>query len=223
MQYRPLLLPLQWPLPRNDVPTDLDLVSLSKAIYDPSYGDWTHYFDGSAADGICAGIKDNCLVFRGSITLEDWYRDLLAFPRQPLDHPQLGRVHAGFYEGMDEFLAKAFQLLGPGTAFCGHSLGAARAWLAAGVYIAQGGRPSRITTCGSPRVGCGEFRQLVTPYLKSSFKNRFDPVTDVPIWLPDFPVVEPADFTMLDEKPLGDDFDPLADHSIQLYLNGARR
>lgn len=202
--------------------TDAEIAALCAAIYDPSQiGIWEHLWDGGAdSGGIYAGIKDNALIFRGSITTEDWFRDLCAYPRRSLVHPQLGPIHSGFYEGLDDFFKEALPLLGRCPVIGGHSLGAARAWLFAGQYIAQGGGLGRIAVFGSPRPGCEQLRKLLAPASKASYKNRYDPVTEVPIWLPDFPVLHMADFSVLNQKPAADDWEPLADHHIELYCRG---
>lgn len=197
--------------------TDAETARLVNASYDPK-SSWDHWFDGSGTAGIRAGIKDNNLVFPGSETAEDWYRDLLAFPDKPLNHEQLGPVHFGFYLGLDAFLEKALPLLGDSPHFCGHSLGASRAWLAAGVYIAKGGHPGGITAFGSPRPGCSILRQLLAPYPKSSYRNGEDPVTDVPVWLASFPVLEPTPFKLVNVAPV--DSGLLRFHHMPLYVQG---
>lgn len=199
---------------------DLDIVRLCSAIYDPDYKEWDELWIGDGPDGIYAGLKDNALIFRGSVTKDDWLRDLLAYPNYLEDHPQLGRIHAGFYEGMDVFFDKASSFLREGAVIGGHSLGAARAWLFAGRCVAAGYRPSRISVYGSPRPGCAELRELLASIPMMSYKNRFDPVTNVPIWLPNFPVVDMCDFSMLNVSPALNDIEVFADHHIGLYVNG---
>lgn len=200
---------------------DAYIAKLCSAIYDDSYRDWDFHWDGVGLGDIVAGIKDNVLVFRGSITTEDWLRDLTAFPQVPTNHVILGQVHSGFYEGMDEFFVQAANHLSDNPIICGHSLGAARAWLFGGRFICQGGRTKRIVTFGSPRPGCEKLQSILKHYDKVSYKNRHDPVTDVPVWLPDFPVVDMCEFTMLDIPPAINDTSPLADHHMPLYDSGA--
>jgi len=86
------------------MPTNGETAALCAAIYDPSFKDWDYYWDGTAPDGICAGIVKNNLIFRGSITKEDWERDFEVIKLgAPKEHPQFGIVHAGMDEGLDEF------------------------------------------------------------------------------------------------------------------------
>lgn len=201
--------------------TDAELVQLCAAIYSPQApGFWDHYYDGSASDGICAGIKDNALIFRGSVTSEDWERDFYAAMHTPIDHPQLGQIHAGFYEGLDVFLPQVFQLLGVNPVFSGHSLGAARAWDAAALYIVEGGSPGHIGVFGSPRPGCQQLKDILAPYSKSSYRNGLDPVPEVPFILPDFPVVAPLDPTPIRIVPTDWSEGFMAWHNINLYAQG---
>src|ERR1019366_5991243 len=68
---------------------------------------WDHFNDGDSDDRpyICWGIKTiqswDVVVFRGSVTVLDWLRDLMAWVN-PSMHDALGPVHPGFMEGMDE-------------------------------------------------------------------------------------------------------------------------
>lgn len=201
---------------------DADIAKLCNAIYDPIFNQtgWDHFW--SDFNGICAGIKNNTLIFRGSVTLEDWYRDLLARGFTPKTHPQLDVVDFGFDEGMDEFFEEAAKFLGPSAAIGGHSLGAARAWLFAGRYIAEGGSPSRIAVFGSPRPGGQALGQILASHSKISFKNRFDPVTDVPFALSGVMPIQPTSFTMINVKPAFDDIGLFSDHHMPEYLQGVQ-
>jgi hypothetical protein len=179
---------------------------------------WDHYFDGGAESfGICAGIKDNALIFRGSITATDWLDDLDAIGSNPMDCPQLGMVHDGFDRGMNEFFQKNSGLLRDGAIIGGHSLGAARAWLFAGRYIAKGGTLRRVTVFGSPRPGCSELKQLLANTPKSSYRNGDDPVPCVPVWLPSLPYVHVIEPTSVCAEPMDWTEGPMAWHNIGLY------
>lgn len=203
---------------------DADLARLCAAIYNPQpAGFWNVFYDGSAPDGICAGIKDGVLVFRGSVTPGDWLRDFMVAPATPFDHPQLGIVHAGFYEGMDGFFSKTSKLLGDNFQLVGHSLGSARAWIYAGLLTAASNNPSRITVFGSPRPGGLGLANLLAPIPKASYRNGDDPVTDVPLWIGETMAIEPVAFTALHETPTDWAEGVMAWHSIKLYsqaLNG---
>src|ERR1700688_4527599 len=83
--------------------TDAALASLCGLIYSPTavIGDWDH-IDLGADDGIYWAIKKldgyDVIVFRGSITLQDWIDDLRAAPIPT----RIGHVHAGFYVDMEK-------------------------------------------------------------------------------------------------------------------------
>jgi hypothetical protein len=131
----------------------------------------------------------------------------------------LGPVHEGFDEGLDELFEKALPYLGQRPYIVGHSLGAGRAWLFGGRLVVAGNVPTRITVCGSPRPGCQQLRTILEPVSKVSFKNRADPVTDVPLTiLPLFPYLDMTEFFVLDV--LSNRIDLLADHDMNAYKNG---
>jgi predicted lipase len=200
---------------------DADLVRLAATIYDSSFQGWDKYYDGTAPDGICAGLKNNVLVFRGSYTFSDWMKDFEVFKLgYPKSHPQFGTIHDGFDEGLDEFFAKVAPYLSAGTSFVGHSLGAARAQLAAGRYILAGGVPAKITTFGSPKPGCQQFAQFLAPYAKSSYKNGVDPVTDVPLVIGTELAVAAVEPIALQETPTDWHEGLMAWHNILLYEKG---
>lgn len=203
--------------------SDLYAVRLCNDIYDiPDAHKWGELWNGTDPDGIYAAITGDVLVFRGSDSLEDWLRDLLAAQKTPYTHPQFGPIHSGFWMGMQPFFDKVRPVLKPGMTICGHSLGAARAWLFAALMVAAGIEPAKIITCGSPRPGCLPLRQFLDkariPTI--SLKNRHDPVTDVPIKLPTWPYMDMADFTVLDADPDPLDLTIFADHHMPLYIKG---
>lgn len=203
--------------------SDTDLVNLCAGIYDPS-SQWDHLFFGAQDDDIYAGIKKindtSVLCFRGSVSATDWFRDFMVLPHEPLDHPQLGIVHAGFYEGMDEFFEEVSPLLGPNPFITGHSLGAARAWLFGGLLTAANNNPCRITVFGSPKPGGQQLASLLASVSKGSYRNGEDPVTEVPLWIGYHMAIEPVAFTGLKIEPTDWSEGPMAWHSINLYEKG---
>ena len=202
--------------------TDSQLIHLCAASYSPAV-QWDELWSGQLADGIWFAIKkvgdDTVGVFRGSVTPEDWFRDFLALPHYVKPYPQMGFVHRGFDEGLDELFEKAAPHLGRNPYIVGHSLGAARAWLFAGRLVLAGNAPTRIAVCGSPRPAGRQFRDLMATTNHVSYRNQNDPVTLVPFTLPPWlPFVDPADFTYLNERPMRTDL--LASHDISLYGEG---
>jgi hypothetical protein len=82
----------------------------------------------------------------------DISNDLRTLPRSQQNG---GRVHDGFYEAFERIRQQIDRWIAahPGRLLCtGHSLGAALATLAAGVW-----HPGRLITFGSPRVGDADF------------------------------------------------------------------
>lgn len=148
--YRAGLLKLN-PLPVTAVAgqtgiTDLDVIDHVDALYQHSGSiqvSWDHYDDGSDDGVVWAAKRMNgfwLVVNRGSVTEQDFCRDLYALPRAVRD---LGCVHAGFYIGAPEQHEEIRALIGTDPViFSGHSLGAARAQDQAALWAAAQARPT---------------------------------------------------------------------------------
>lgn len=196
--------------------TDADAVRLCAEIYKST--NWDRYFDGTGPDGICAAIHDDAIIFRGSVTQEDWFRDIRA---NPFNHKILGGVEYGFMEGIDEFFTKVSDSIGFNSIVCGHSLGAARAILFGGLLAAAGRPPAAIITFGSPLPGFMQLAKLLAKVPIRSYKNRYDPVTCVPVPVyPHLPYMHPRALIQINVKPPFDDVGIFADHHIGLYETG---
>jgi hypothetical protein len=156
-----------------------------------SMSDWTTIAD-SGDDGVYwgsrpvllpSGAPATLIALRGSKSLLDWLRDLDAFCN-PFVNKGLGPVHAGFKIGLDDVLQDALRLPGP-YVVAGHSLGAARTALLAGLMVLKGVKPARIVCFGQPRPG---FKQLADVlfdipqgnYCNGAMAHDHDKVTDVP-------------------------------------------
>jgi pimeloyl-ACP methyl ester carboxylesterase len=191
--------------------TDLEAAQLCAAVYDGNSPAWDHWIE---QDGIVAGIKKDAnsttVIFRGSANAEDWHRDLDEFPHE---HPLLGYVHGGFLEGMEKFHQTLVPLLSGEVNIGGHSLGAAHACIFAGLID---GPVKKLALFGCPRPGFNRLRTLVSykcQYI-SSFRNRDDPVTEVPFLMGLFQhVIEP---THVQSKTHPDIF--AEDHRIRYYV-----
>ncbi len=177
------------------------------------------YIDNGADTGVWWGLvrqQDHDIIcFRGSITVEDWMRDAQA---EMIHYPLLGLVHSGFIQGMQDVKTRILGMTRPNWIITGHSLGAARAALFAGMV--QGLPISQITLFGCPRPGAAQLKTLLAGAPIDSYKNRADPVTDVPLPLPDAPYIHVRNLTPIDglvDFSLGPPFD---DHHIINYCKG---
>jgi triacylglycerol lipase len=135
-------------------------------------------------DCYVATQKDFVVVaFRG--TQPGQWQDILADANIVLAPWHTGMVHLGFkkaFEVIRPQLDPIVQRLAPGQTvwFCGHSLGAALATLAADHYAQTRG----VCTFGSPRVGDRTFAQAFSAKLSGNslrFVNDHDVVTHVPL------------------------------------------
>lgn len=199
---------------------DLDLAGVCLATYSlQPIGFWNHLWptDGSFAAHKRVGATD-VIAWRGSETRLDWLDDLTALPTF---HPQLGNVHSGFLGGVLASYAAILPVLGRSVRVVGHSLGAAHAMIFAGLLTAAGRPPEGVVCFGEPRPGFSELARLLALVSTRSYRNRMDPVTEVPkLWVPwmgDF-FVHPKPLIPVDVAPDADDDGPFADHHMPLYF-----
>jgi Lipase (class 3) len=106
-------------------------------------------------DGVAFGIKEYpegiALIFRGSVTLQDWLRNAEAIA-DPSPHEGLGPVHPGFFAGLPELWTRLKpRLTQKPCIVAGHSLGAARASLFTGLMVLDGKPPVRRLCFEEPR------------------------------------------------------------------------
>lgn len=195
----------------------LDLAKLCQSIYQTDQG-WDHYW---AYDKVVVALKrseqGDIIVLRGSQALIDWGRDLAAIPEH---HGALGLVHAGFIAGMDDVFAEVQAAITGRPIITGHSLGAARAMLLAGLFVAAGKPAAQVTTFGCPRPGGEQLRDmLVTSETRlASDRNERDVVTYVP-FLPGIftHVMEPL---QIHGGAVPDDLSLFREHAIARYIIG---
>lgn len=207
--------------------SDLELAQACNDTYDIGVTWWRLNYVDEVWVGIRLLAGGSVVVLRGSEVATDWVRDMRGLPTR---HPVLGLCHRGFLAGMDDAGAWVAATLPKGPyAVTGHSLGAARALIVAGLLTAAGRPPDRLVTFGTPRPG---FRQLAGILTGGGFpivcyKNRNDPVTGVP-WLR-FPGGDgfclPVTETSIDvpgEDEPGIDI-VFRDHHMPLYMAGVAR
>lgn len=183
--------------------SDLTLAQLCLTIYglpgQPPFV-WDHFDDGKDSDGICWGIKRfpeaDVIALRGSVTLLDWLRDLDVWAN-PFGHRDLRRVHPGFQLGMPQVWEEAKPMVGSRPVIVtGHSLGAGRASILAGIMTLDGKAPFARVVFGEPRPGYPDFCAIIADVPGRSYVNRddhgHDRVTDLPYWLPPLDYMHPS-------------------------------
>lgn len=125
------------------------------------------------------------VVFRGSVDLSDWLRNLC---REQMNHPW-GRVHKGTYTSLLNNEAVFVDFVRPSYythhVFCGHSAGGAYAQLAASLMLMAGMiSPAEIdvVTFGSQRVGNDSFAGVLDKRVNAhtAFVYESDPVPGLP-------------------------------------------
>jgi Lipase (class 3) len=207
------------------LPNDAAFSTLCGLIYGPTalIDGWDH-IDLGADDGIYWATKKfdgyDVVVFRGSITLQDWIDDLRALPIPT----RIGHVHAGFYTDMEKVWNEVKPMLTQPVVVTGHSLGAARASVLCGLMKADGVIPARRVVFGEPKPGLLDFAQFIKDIPGASYRNgdkmHHDYVTDVPLTMPPLQFVHALSVTVVTERPTGDIFARMgifAWHHIQLY------
>jgi hypothetical protein len=199
--------------------TDLDIGSLCLALYsDQPDGFWDYFWPHDGGYVAIKRVGDvDVLIWRGSSTTLDWLDDLDTIP---IVDPILGSVHKGFFLGASGMWPQVDKVLQAKVIVVGHSLGAGHASIYAGHMVAALHKmPVRVVLFGSPRPGFQKLSDILAPVTINSYKNRSDPVTDVPLYIePDFLYVEPRPFIALDvAPPFQDSWGLFSDHHMQLY------
>lgn len=214
--------------------TDKDLAELCAASYhsfaDSSAVTWDFWENGLTNDGVPYGIKVTdgrpVVCFPGSRVFLDWRRDLDTWPQNPEVHQVLGRLHPGFYHGMEVTWGKVRERLQSAPSIMvGHSLGAARANVMSALSTLDGVPVLAKVLWGEPKAGMSELSAVTRTVPGRTYRNggaRFhDQVTDVPYSVP--PLLNykhDRDFTLISAEPSKlDHWGFFAWHHIELYAS----
>ena len=207
------------------MPTDAALVDLCAQIYQPdAIVSGFDHFDAGMDDGVCWALKRlqgfDVVIFRGSITLQDWLRDIdaIALPTR------IGHAHAGFFDGMERAWSEARPMLRQPCIVTGHSLGAAHADILTALMTVDGVVPTSRVVFGEPKPGFLDLAMTIKDVPGRSYRNgdalHHDLVTDVPFSFPPEEYVHPTPVIPVCAEPKADLFDRwgvFAYHHIQLY------
>ncbi len=216
---------------------DVEIAALCNAIYgeDRISGSdkdviWDHFDSGTDGDGVCWGIKRSedsiAIVFRGSLTLLDWLRDLNAVAN-PFHHDDIGPVHPGFLSGMRTVERELMTLVSKDDKLilAGHSLGAARATVLAALLVTDGWKPAARVVFGEPKPGFLQLISILADVPGRSYRNGdanfHDVVTDLPFSVPPEEYVHPTNIVRVTGAPDGGLFSRLglfSWHHMPLYL-----
>lgn len=213
---------------------DAELADLCVALYGQIGAppvQWDH-LDPGEDDNVCWALKKtdtaDIIVLRGSVTVADWIHDVEAEPTMIQRYEDLGPVHSGFAAGMPKMWNEAIPLLHHDrpTWITGHSLGAARAAILAGMMLIDGLAPGAAVRFGEPRPGFAPLAALLARrgVYQKAYRNAgtwgHDYVTDVPLVLPEFPYAHGCPLTDIDAPPSGDlmlRYGLFAGHHMPLY------
>lgn len=210
--------------------TDAELADLVEGLYEREGAPpvtWDAQSDPREA--VCWAAKSvggvAVIVFRGSTTFEDWARDLHAWAPAADMGADIGPVHPGFSDGMLAAILGLPAALRSSTSIVvtGHSLGAARAWLASALLKRASCPLTGCVAFGSPRPGFAPLAKLLQDVPGRNYRNsggwgQTDLITVLPF---DFgadgyrPAKRYTDITIMpvDKDPWG----PFAWHRMEYY------
>lgn len=203
--------------------TDQQIVAVCADTYDERPTGWSAQWNIRQIMAF-ARVVDGYLViaFRGSVDPIDWFRDVEGVPQW---HPKLGMVHGGFFRGMEEAavtIARLIRTYSLPYIITGHSLGAARALLCAGILTVEGmtDLPEALVSFGCPRPGFAALSDILRSgkYPIRIYKNRSDPIAEVPTILPYWQ--KPVPDTKIDAEGDPNEHSIFSDHHMGLYVAG---
>ena len=165
-----------------------------------------------SCNGVVWAAQGDVIAFRGSESEQDWLRD---FEATTFNHPQLGKVESGFFEGIQQTFAWLVKNGPKNPVFTGHSLGGAHAALIAALYQINGYAWKGLVTFGCPRPGYAQLAKILQGSGKplTAYRNGKDIVPTVPrafLWW--------AYRSYTDWTHIGEGDDPFSDHLIANYI-----
>ena len=209
--------------------TDGQIATFLVSLYDGTVSEFDFVEPGQGDSGICWAHKRvdevDYIFLRGSATLRDWFRDLLALA-SPWTHDTLGPVHPGFLLGMDRCWAEIKERTKGPWIVCGHSLGAARAAILTGLMIESGVAPLCRVVFGEPKPGFSKLAQYISSVPSRSYRNgnagrEHDLVTSIPFsFHPEEYVHAETLIDVISEPDLETTllYGPLRFHKMELYV-----
>jgi len=181
-------------------------------------------------EGVQVGLRHvgavDVIAFRGSVDSQDWLRDFEGWAKL---HPLLGYCHSGFLQGMDTVADELSMAVAAGRPFIltGHSLGAARALLVAGLFIAQKRPlPAAVVTFGTPKPGMAKLSILLNGggFPIRHYCNGPDPIAELPLTIPPLLMYQkPQADIAISCAPQIDAEDAMNWHDEMLYLEAMKR
>lgn len=212
------------------LPTDIDLVDLAAALYDPKPGDFdkiVQVADGAPFIAIKHGDGFDIAIARGSQTAEDWLRDFESELGVAVrGYEVLGMLPHGFARHMSDTYQAVVSELQPGVPLygSGHSLGAPEVLYLCAAHLLAKGLVQHIALFEAPKPGTPALSNFYALGSITSYWNDEDPVPDapapVPLLLP-WQALRPARRFNLGPEP--DPLHPLARHDIALCQQGVRQ
>jgi surfactin synthase thioesterase subunit len=209
--------------------TPYEIAQYAKGVYPPIAVDmftWT-YISPCVTAAVLINSGNVVVAFAGTHDFQDIIDDVFIVP---IELPDVGWLHAGFAEGMEDASKSIIDHLEVNTGLplrslvvTGHSLGAAHATIFAAICGSHGMQVDHLVLLESPRPGFSNLAVAVRAncHKISSFKNARDPVVHVPV--PVFGLPYQHVVSQIDLDNPADSFDIVEDHMLDNVLPGLKR
>jgi hypothetical protein len=194
--------------------TELDVYKVCHGTYEDGYP-FDLIFQRETDDETYVGVKRfgniDVVAFRGSTTLLDWFRN---FNLLPTCERGVGWIGENFEDGLSAARANLLTVLGPHVVVTGHSRGAGEATDFACDLVLANRPPLALVALAPPRTSIASKQaDLLSSILVRAYRNKGDPVTQVPLWCSHpYPLID------IDVQPPPDDpWGFVAPHHSELY------